>query len=553
MLQDTTSSTPLRSLLFHLSDVELLTRSARQIVEEEAPPCYTLLIFTNGTGRLYIDNQPFLFSPDHCYLLSPGTSLQIENGTDTVVCFYRITFTVIQAGDHQQALFTKDIFPNRYELRVYPLSRLIRLTEQLYAGRLGKGDMEWFKQHLYFQELIGFLLEHNLHSDPSLSLTQSVENTIHYLNHNFIDNITVKQLVQLANVPHWQYTSIFQELTGKKPLDYLTELRINRSKEWLAISNAPLRDIAHRVGFADEYYFNRRFRQTTGVTPRQYAISMRQRVLVKDWTGHEVHIPLQPLRIIYYGETIGDLVTLGIHPIGGNIPNPENSLYKDPTTIIHDVGFPFNTERASALEPDLIIFANSDERQYEQISKIAPTITFNSWATLEERMLILGDWFDKKREAKQWLVRHNNKTKTMWQQLQSSINAGETASVFTYDHGERLFVMGVTGFSTALYHPLGFRPASKIQDILDASQGYKEIQERSLPQYAGDRIFMLLPENKISRRAAEDMMNSTIWNKLPAVRDGYVYLVEEAKWNFGDAFTRDKLLEMLPELLRNKG
>ena len=74
-----------------------------------------------------------------------------------------------------------------------------------------------------------------------------------------MDNITVKQLAQLAHVAPWKYTTIFQELTGKKPLDFLTELRINHSKELLTHTNSPLRDIASQVGFSDEYYFNRRF------------------------------------------------------------------------------------------------------------------------------------------------------------------------------------------------------------------------------------------------------------------------------------------------------
>ncbi|MBP1990510.1 ABC transporter substrate-binding protein [Paenibacillus eucommiae] len=548
MLQDTPSSVPLRSLLFHLSDVELHARPPGWTFEEATCSSYTLLIFTNGTGGLHIDDQCFRFFPDHCYLFPPGVSLQIENGTDNAICFYQLSFTVIHAGEQQQALYTKDIFPKR-ELRVYPISRLIRLTEQLHAGRLGHSDLEWFKQHLHFQELMGFLLEHNLHSDPSLSLTQSVEETIHYLQNNYMSSITVKLLAQLSNVPHWQYTSIFQELTGKKPLDYLTELRINRSKEWLANSNAPLRDIAQRVGFTDEYYFNRRFRQTTGITPRQYALSMRRKVLVKDWTGHEVHIPTEPSRIIYFGENMGDLLTLGIHPVGGSLTSYKYAMHTDSAKSIQDIGFPFNTERASALEPDLIIFSNSDERQYEQISKIAPTITYNTWATLEERMLVLGEWFGKKREAEQWLARHNRKAQTMWHQLKSSMEPGETASVFTYERGRHLFVMGVTGLSSALYHPSGFRPANNIQAILDAKLGYKEIRPSLLPQYAGDRIFMLLPENPVSRQAAEDMIQSSLWQSLPAVRNGYVYLIEEAQWNFADALTREKLLDMLPDLL----
>ncbi|WP_461615262.1 hypothetical protein [Clostridium sp. Marseille-QA1073] len=41
-----------------------------------------------------------------------------------------------------------------------------------------------------------------------------------------------------------------------------------------------------------------------------------------------------------------------------------------------------------------------------------------------------------------------------------------------------------------------------------------------------------------------------MWYNLPAAKDGYVYLVDNMKWNSEDAFTREKLLEELPKILR---
>lgn len=82
-----------------------------------------------------------------------------------------------------------------------------------------------------------------------------------------------------------------------------------------------------------------------------------------------------------------------------------------------------------------------------------------------------------------------------------------------------------------LYHPLGFQPADKIQKVLDSGDGFMEIPTANLPAYAGDRIFMLLPENAVSRQAAMDLMNDSLWHNLPAVKNGYVYIVEANKWN----------------------
>ncbi|WP_053377101.1 ABC transporter substrate-binding protein [Paenibacillus sp. FJAT-27812] len=528
------SSLPLRSLVFHFEDMKLHSHSAGSVLAEQITSGYMLLIFKSGSGRLFTDNHSSLFSSYSSFLLPPKTAYQFESLDDNTLEYHTISFHVFCLEKGKPAPYGKPLFPNNPMLRVYPLAQWIDLLGQLHAGNTNFDNIEAFRQQLHFQKLIGFLLEHNLQTDHKAGSTQTVEQTIQYMQNHFQDNITVKQLVQMADVPSWQFTSIFKELTGKKPLDYLTELRINRSKEWLIHTDSPLRDIAERVGFTDEYYFSRRFRLMTGFSPRQYAISMRQNMLVKDWDGHEVSIPAQPNRILYCGDSVGDLKTLGIELVGSQM------MHRD---------VPFNPEEAASLEPDLIICDQSNEKLYAEISQIAPTLTYNSRGTLEDRLLMLGEWLGKKKEAQQWLLHHNNNALLMWQQLQTLLRPKETASVFVYHRGKRLFVMGNIGLSSVLYHPDGFRPAGKVQDVLKSGRLYKEITEKTLNQYAGDRVFMMLPKSPDSRAAMEELIRSPIWRSLPAVKNGYSYVLDELDWNQEDASSRDKLLSLLPELL----
>nr|WP_281285347.1 ABC transporter substrate-binding protein [Psychrobacillus soli] len=206
-------------------------------------------------------------------------------------------------------------------------------------------------------------------------------------------------------------------------------------------------------------------------------------------------------------------------------------------------------EKSSRLKPDLIIFTNADEQQYKKIATIAPTLTHNSWGTLQERITTLGEWLGKKQEAEDWLDQFSKREDKMWQQLQPTLKCNETASVFLFDRGRHLFVMGCIGLATSLYHSSGFQPGELIKKMIADEQGYKEITIESLPDYAGDRIFLLIPENPISKIATEELIQTTLWNNLPASKNGYVYLIDEKKWNSSDALTREKLLGALPHLL----
>ena len=63
----------------------------------------------------------------------------------------------------------------------------------------------------------------------------------------------------------------FKDDTGKTPVEYITDLRINRAKKQL-ISHPPqsVESIAEGCGFNDVFYFSRVFKKKTGLSPREY-------------------------------------------------------------------------------------------------------------------------------------------------------------------------------------------------------------------------------------------------------------------------------------------
>ncbi|MCK6076430.1 ABC transporter substrate-binding protein [Paenibacillus silvae] len=139
----------------------------------------------------------------------------------------------------------------------------------------------------------------------------------------------------------------------------------------------------------------------------------------------------------------------------------------------------------------------------------------------------------------------------MWEKQGKVIPLGKTASVLTYHRGARLFVMGNIGLAPLLYHPLGFRPVHKVQEALAAGRAYKEISANEVHEYAGNYLFLMLPQEPAARHATERLMQSPEWGNLTAVEKGRVYPLEELVWNSDDAQTCEQLLGKLPDLLDN--
>ena len=271
-----------------------------------------------------------------------------------------------------------------------------------------------------------------------------------------------------------------------------------------------------------------------------------------DYIGHTVEIPVTPQRVVFSGETYGDLLALGVQAVGYPLSMGEGQVFEEQLQGVEDVGFPINLEKTLELQPDLIIYAGTDEADFEQLSKIAPTIIFDTFAPLQERMLDIGGILGKTTEAEAWLAQYKTSEAAMWEQLKSAgMQEGETAAVFTYYPGDRLFVMAATGLSQVLYGENGFKPTPAIQKVLDEGKGFQEVSMEVIKEYAGDRIFLLTPVAEEAKQSTDNLLKSEIWKNLPAVKNGYVYTQDIMKTS-SDATTREWLLGEIPQLLNTK-
>jgi AraC-like DNA-binding protein len=70
-----------------------------------------------------------------------------------------------------------------------------------------------------------------------------------------------------------RYVHKLFSVTGNSVSEHLCKLRIERAKSLLSqasVSKLSITDIAFNLGFRDISYFNRRFKQLTGMTPSDF-------------------------------------------------------------------------------------------------------------------------------------------------------------------------------------------------------------------------------------------------------------------------------------------
>ncbi|WP_427884777.1 helix-turn-helix domain-containing protein [Kribbella sp. GL6] len=72
-----------------------------------------------------------------------------------------------------------------------------------------------------------------------------------------------------------RFRRVFRERFGRSPLAYRNDRRLEVAATLLRATNLTCREIARRIGFADEFHLSRRFRGRYGVSPTGYRTGPR--------------------------------------------------------------------------------------------------------------------------------------------------------------------------------------------------------------------------------------------------------------------------------------
>jgi len=92
-----------------------------------------------------------------------------------------------------------------------------------------------------------------------------------HINLHFVDqDISLHSVASIVHVSPNHFSTIFSQETGETFIEYLTQVRINKSKDLLLTTALRSVDIAYSVGFGDPHYFSFIFKKHTGLSPREF-------------------------------------------------------------------------------------------------------------------------------------------------------------------------------------------------------------------------------------------------------------------------------------------
>lgn len=227
---------------------------------------------------------PNYFHSHHCNGTDPANLMVL-----TFICHSEALKTlgcqVLHLNDRQSTLLSNIIAEakNAFSspLNIHISCELIRRTEKTFAAeQLIRLNLETLLIEL-LRSQAAFARKELRTAIKRASDSDKQGRILAFLQDNVYNRITLKDICAYTTLSPTNVKTIFKRTTGIPIMAYYTKLKLAEAKRLLRKGFYSISEIADILGYTSVQYFSKQFKKETGMTPTEYAAS------VKSQTDHE--------------------------------------------------------------------------------------------------------------------------------------------------------------------------------------------------------------------------------------------------------------------------
>lgn len=267
-----------------LVDVSYFASSREWIFSPEDFDGFVIMLGVTGTAYIAQDRFPYCLEPGNSLLLFSDRTHDGYRSSNKGVSFYRLQFrcavdlykvviTSARSGvSPKQLVSLKDLvfIPEFFE--VINMARLSVLIHQL----LHIANAKYYTPQSANYLLTSFLIEISdqairfVHYRNRSKSSRQIFRIADWIKKNIDKSLTLAQLAEKFGYNKNYLTRRFREEIGIPTQQYINLCKVDKAKELLHLSNLNNKEIAYSLGFKDEKYFMRVFKQHEGITMQDF-------------------------------------------------------------------------------------------------------------------------------------------------------------------------------------------------------------------------------------------------------------------------------------------
>lgn len=179
------------------------------------------------------------------------------------------------------------------------LAQIIQEAKYVFAGRMddpyqeelilsenprfaGEQLIRLYLEQLLIQLIRRYMIRPDQPINPTImkSIKQKADGELfsqiqEYMESHICETLTIEQLCRSNSVGRSQLQKLFRTRSGYGAIEYFSRMKVDLAKQMIRENHYNFTQIADALGFSSIHYFSRQFKRITGMTPSEYASSIK--------------------------------------------------------------------------------------------------------------------------------------------------------------------------------------------------------------------------------------------------------------------------------------
>ncbi|MCR8657512.1 helix-turn-helix domain-containing protein [Paenibacillus endoradicis] len=334
-----------------------------------------------------------------------------------------------------------------------------------------------------------------------------------YIEENFTKQLSLGHLADITGLSSSYFSSAFKQAYHQSPMEFVTQLRIQKAKQLLQNEDVRMKFIAEAVGYSDEFYFSRVFKKVEGVPPTIYSGQQKSHIGVVT------------------GNMMGYLHAAGLVPFAAPLSAKWTPYYfnlwkeqiEHKISLINNKNY-CNLNELFQLQFDLLISPRDLPSEMVKLMEDHFPIYWlddkkNCLMVLTELAVLLN----RKKEAEQWITQYKTRLEEIRGQLGWIANQPKVLIIRIYQ--SHIFAYCNTGIQHLIYQDLG-----AVASYEHSGTYNEEITLDELAIMNVDKLFTIICPDDESRATWHHLQRNIGFKQLEAVKDQQTYVIHSDPW-----------------------
>lgn len=223
-----------------------------------------LYYIEDGCGILYFNGKETLLAPGNVYFIPTGTciSFHCTDKTPMKKLFFHLALILPKEQ--------YDLFSN-IEKGIYSIPMNDATSHNIFDIYQKDDYISLLSlKSIIFSTIMAFYNKYHWNTFEIKQYSKSVLKIMNYIQKNLSMRLTVKEIADALFLSEGTVSKNFKSETGITIGSYIDTLIFSKANHLLLKKDYAIKEISHELGFCDQFYFSRRFKERFGCSPQQY-------------------------------------------------------------------------------------------------------------------------------------------------------------------------------------------------------------------------------------------------------------------------------------------